>query len=82
MNTKPTRTLTIRNRTTGEVATVMDISGMTESELDKVWTGLARKVDFVKWQVVDSCTEVDGVDPATLRSIATIREIDYRSANT
>ena len=51
-----TRTLTIRHRYNGEVATVMDVSGMTESELDKVWTGLARKVDFVKWQVVDSDT--------------------------
>jgi len=77
-----TRTLTIRHRYTGEVATVMDISGMTESELDKVWTGLARKVDFVRWQVIDSATEVANTDPAVLRSITTIRETDYRGANT
>ena len=83
-----TRTLTIKHRYTGEVATVMDISDMTESELDKVWTELARKVDFVRWQVVDSGTEDalmarrNAADPAILRSIETIRETDYRGANT
>jgi hypothetical protein len=49
-----TRTLTIRHRETGEVATVMDISNMSATELDKVWSGLARKVDFEKWEAVDS----------------------------
>ena len=91
MTCNPTRTLAIRNRATGEVATVMDISVMTETELDKVWSGLARKVDFEKWEAVDSgpkSTTDDQVarwnaaDPAIRRSIATIRETDYQSANT
>ena len=82
MTCNPTRTLTIRHRYTGEVATVMDISGMTESEFDRVWTGLARKVDFVKWMVVDSDTEVANTDPAVLRLLEAIRETDYRGANT
>jgi len=60
----------------------MDISDMTATELDKVWSGLARKLDFEKWEAVDSDTEVANTDPAILRSIETIRETDYRGANT
>ena len=49
-----TRTITIQRRETGEVATVMDISDMTESEMQAMWSGLARKVDFEKWEAIDS----------------------------
>lgn len=48
------RTLTISNRATGEVASVLDLTDMTNSEIDRMWRGLVYKVDFEKWMATDS----------------------------
>jgi len=44
-----TKTLTLRNRETGEDGHTFNVTGMSEREFDRFWDGLVMKVDFEKW---------------------------------
>ena len=44
--------MTIQHRQTGLVASVLDVTGWSESDFDRMWDGLVRKVDFAEWMPV------------------------------
>ena len=48
----------------------MDISDMTTTEINKVWFGLTHKVDFEKWEAVDSATKRPAQGVLDLRSVS------------
>ena len=46
------RTVSLRNRETGEVSTTFDVTGWSWTNFDELWDGLVRKVNFEHWEPV------------------------------
>ena len=44
----------IVHRRTGSVASVLDVTGWSDREFDRMWDGLVMKVDFETWMPVYS----------------------------
>ena len=46
------RTVSLRNRETGEVSTTFDVTGWSWTNFGLMWDGLVRKVNFEHWEAV------------------------------
>lgn len=44
--------MSITHRETGEVSSVINVTGWSEHNFDKLFDGLVRKIDFAKWMPV------------------------------
>ena len=54
------RTLTVKHRTKGTVARVIDVTGKSEDEIDRIVGGILINSDSDNWGVYDSKWDEEG----------------------